>query len=336
MTLNWRLPATAGALRSGHIDLGRARLIADATAALDEETARAVEARVLPTAGDKTTAQLRAALRRAVIAADPQGAERRREEAERRARVTLYPEDEGTASLAGYSLPSVRAAAAMARITALANALKASGAGGGVDLLRAQVFLGLLLGTFSPTSRPPRAGHLTLRPPRAGHLTLRPMSRLTLRLTVSQISRAGGPTAGQPVRRRSGDASADGFRPPPNGRCGPRPSGGPPGRGDAFGSGGGQRRQGDRLMRKARRPAASLKIGHLISPAKGRPVISPAKGGHLISPAKGRPVISPAKGGHLISPAKGRPVISPAKGGHPTKRELTDHQTSWPARPPPS
>ncbi len=148
VTLNWRLAATGAALRAGQIDLGRARLIAEATDALDEETAREVEARVLPSAGDKTTSQLRAALRRAVIAADPKGAERRREEAERRAKVSLYPDQDGTASLAGYSLPSIRAAAAMARITALAKALKAAGAGGGIDLLRAHVFLGLLLGTL--------------------------------------------------------------------------------------------------------------------------------------------------------------------------------------------
>jgi len=148
VTLNWRLAATGAALRAGQIDLGRARLIAEATDALDEETAREVEARVLASAGDKTMSQLRAALRRAVIAADPKGAERRREEAERRAKVSLYPDQDGTASLAGYSLPSIRAAAAMARITALANALKAAGAGGGIDLLRAHVFLGLLLGTL--------------------------------------------------------------------------------------------------------------------------------------------------------------------------------------------
>jgi hypothetical protein len=36
----------------------------------------------------------------------------------------------------------------MARMTAMARALKASGAGGGIDLLRAQVFAGLLLGTL--------------------------------------------------------------------------------------------------------------------------------------------------------------------------------------------
>jgi hypothetical protein len=143
VTLRWRLAATGAALRAGTIDLGRARAIAEATALLDEETAREVEARVLAGAGAKTMAGLRAALRRAVIAADPQGAERRREEAERQAKVVMYPETEGTASLAGYSLPGVRAAAAMARITALAQALKASGAGGGIDLLRAQVFVGL-------------------------------------------------------------------------------------------------------------------------------------------------------------------------------------------------
>ena len=148
VTLNWRLAATGAALRAGQIDLGRARLIAEATDALDEKIAREVEARVLPSAGDKTMSQLRAALRRAVIAADPKGAERRREEAERRAKVSLYPDQDGTASLAGYSLPSIRAAAAMARITALAKALKAAGAGGGIDLLRAHVFLGLLLGTL--------------------------------------------------------------------------------------------------------------------------------------------------------------------------------------------
>jgi hypothetical protein len=148
VTLRWRLAATGAALRDGEIDLSRARLIAEATALLDDETAKAVEAKVLPRAGKQTTGQLRAALRRAVISADPDGAERRREEAERRAKVVLYPDAEGTASLAGSNLPGIRAAAAMARITALAKAMKASGFGGGIDLLRSQVFLGLLLGTL--------------------------------------------------------------------------------------------------------------------------------------------------------------------------------------------
>ncbi len=147
VTLRWRLPGTGDALRAGDVDLSRARAIAEATSVLDEETARAVESRVLPRAGTQTLGQLRSALRRAVIAADPHGAERRREAAEQRARVTLYPDAEGTAALAGYSLPGVLATAALARITALAQAMKAAGSGGGMDLLRSKVFLGLLLGT---------------------------------------------------------------------------------------------------------------------------------------------------------------------------------------------
>ena len=148
VTLQWRLAATGAALRSGDIDLARARAIADATSVLDEDKARTVQDRVLLKAGYQTLGQLRSALRRAVIAADPEGAEQRRQEAERRAKVTLYPDAEGTASLAGYSLPGVRAAAALARITALARAMKAAGADGGIDLLRSKVFLGLLLGTL--------------------------------------------------------------------------------------------------------------------------------------------------------------------------------------------
>jgi hypothetical protein len=153
--LQWRLAATGVALREGTIDLSRAKAIAEATAPLNDDKARAVEAKVLPRAGEQTTGQLRARLRRAVIMADPEGAERRREEAERRARVTLYPDAEGTASLGGQSLPGIRAAAAMARITALARALKATGAGGGIDLLRSKVFLGLLLGTLPYIPPPP-------------------------------------------------------------------------------------------------------------------------------------------------------------------------------------
>src|SRR6266571_7625962 len=146
ITLAGRLTGTGAALRAGAIDLSRARLIADATSVLDDRGAAEAEAEVLPGAGVKTLAQLRAALRRAVIAVDPDAAERRREEAERRAKVGLYGDEDGTATLSGQNLPGAHAAAAMARVTALARGLKSSGAGGGIDLLRAEVFIGLLLG----------------------------------------------------------------------------------------------------------------------------------------------------------------------------------------------
>jgi Domain of unknown function (DUF222) len=148
VTLRWRLADTGAALTAGTIDVPRARLIAEATAPLQEEVAQAVQAWVLPHAGDLTTGQLRVALRRAVIAIDPNGADERRQNAERRAKVSLYPDDVGTATLMMSNLPGVLAAAAMARLSALARAKKASGAGGGIDLLRAQAALGLLLGTL--------------------------------------------------------------------------------------------------------------------------------------------------------------------------------------------
>jgi hypothetical protein len=163
--LTWRLPATGAALASGQIDLARARMIVRTTTALSEEAARKVEAAVLGRAGWLTLGQLHAALRRAVIKADPDGAERRRRQAERNACVALYPEDEGTATLAGYSLPGVEAAAAMARITALARAMKAGGSDGQMDWLMAHVFLGLLLGTLTQT--PPDPGSRDDQPPSA-------------------------------------------------------------------------------------------------------------------------------------------------------------------------
>ena len=131
----------------------RARLIAEATTLLTQDHARAVEARVLPAAGGQTTGMLRAALRRAVLTVDPAGAEARRKEAERRARVVLYPDQDQTATLAGQRMPVIHAAAAMARIKAMARAQQADGAEGPLDLICAQIYLALLLGT--PTQIPP-------------------------------------------------------------------------------------------------------------------------------------------------------------------------------------
>jgi hypothetical protein len=150
--LRWQLPATAAALAAGQIDLPRARIIAQAVAGLNDKAARSVEEMVLPEAAEQTTGQVRAAVRRAVIAADPDGADKRRERAERHARVSLYADRDHTATIAATGLPAVRATAAFARITAMARALKAAGNPGGLDYLRAYVTLGLLLGTLPPSS----------------------------------------------------------------------------------------------------------------------------------------------------------------------------------------
>ncbi len=91
-----------------------------------------------------------------MIAADPEGAEQRRREAQRHAKVSLYPDPEGTATLAATRLPGVHAAAGMARLTAIARAMKSAGMGGGLDFLRSVALIGLLLGTLPLV--PPPAG----------------------------------------------------------------------------------------------------------------------------------------------------------------------------------
>jgi hypothetical protein len=161
VSLSGRLPGTLSALRSGLIDLNRARLIDQYTTPLDDDLAQAVERKVLPRAPRQTTTQLAASLRRAVMSVDPTAAERRRKAAERHARVELTGDDAGTAALYGRLLPAAQASAAWARISAMADHLQCRGAGGGIDLIRAQVFIGLLLGTLPglpnvPASSDPR------------------------------------------------------------------------------------------------------------------------------------------------------------------------------------
>jgi Domain of unknown function (DUF222) len=173
VSLSRRLPATLAALGEGAIDLNRARLIDQFTGSLDIDHARAVERRVLARAQHQTSGQLRASLQRAVLAADPAAAERRRQQAEARAWVALSGDHDGTASLSGRCLPAAQAAAAWARICAMAKAMEAAGAGGGMDLLRAQVFVGLLLGTL-PLIPPAAAGPDDAGPDDAGPDDSRP------------------------------------------------------------------------------------------------------------------------------------------------------------------
>jgi hypothetical protein len=167
VTLTWRLPATGQALARGAIDLDRAKLIAQATSVLSEEQARAVADKILPAAGGLVRTELRDRLARAVICADPESAERRRERAERQADVRLYPDDDQTATLTGSKLPQIHAAAAIAKLTALARACKAAGMPGTVGFHRAQAMIGLILGTLPPI--PPAEGAPPDQPPPDHH-----------------------------------------------------------------------------------------------------------------------------------------------------------------------
>jgi hypothetical protein len=140
-----RLPGTFRAHHEGLIDYLKARLIADATRILSDDDARRVEAQVLARAAGQTTGQLRAALARAVLAADPRAAARRREEAQKDPRVRRWQEDAGTAALAGYNLPPADVLAADQQLTARALTLRDAGLPGSVEELRARAYLDALL-----------------------------------------------------------------------------------------------------------------------------------------------------------------------------------------------
>jgi len=93
------LPETHAAWEAGRIDTSKARTVDDATWMLAPALARAVQDRVLPKAPGQTLAELKAALGRAVLAVDPEGAEARHREARRDRRVVVTPEADGMASL---------------------------------------------------------------------------------------------------------------------------------------------------------------------------------------------------------------------------------------------
>jgi Domain of unknown function (DUF222) len=141
------LPATEAALAAGRIDMPKALVMITGLAGQDPALARRIEAQVIGRAPAQTTGQLRAALNRALLAADPDAAERRREAEEKQACVERAPEPGGvTASLAGRHLPVTATVAAWNRITALARQLQANGAPGTLDQLRVHVYLALLSG----------------------------------------------------------------------------------------------------------------------------------------------------------------------------------------------
>lgn len=141
-----RLPLTARALAAGAIDVPRAMVIADEVCGLDDAQAAVVEGRVLVRATGQTTSQLRAAARRAVLAADPAAADKRQAQARRDARVERWTEHAGTAALAGRDLPPAEVLAADQHLSEQARWLRSAGLTGTIDQLRARVFLALLAG----------------------------------------------------------------------------------------------------------------------------------------------------------------------------------------------
>ncbi len=201
-----RLPLTAAALRAGDIDMPKALVIIGELAGLDDPHATRVEAAVISAAPRLTTAELRRRLRRAVITADPQAARKRKENAQKDARVERWTENAGTAALAGRDLPPTDTIAADQRISNWARHLKAAGAEGTMDQLRAKVYLALLTGQPPQTlltgrSNPPNTTAPPAEPTTPGPTA--PPAEPTTPTAGYTATDGAGPAAARPVVRGS-------------------------------------------------------------------------------------------------------------------------------------
>jgi hypothetical protein len=165
------LPTTRQALAAGLIDVPKALVILGEVTGLSAPHAARVEAAVVGRAPDQTTGELRRAVRRAVIAVDPDAAQKRKEKALKDARVERWEESNGTAALAGRDLPPAGVLAADAYLTAWAHRLKAAGLDGTMDQLRSRVYLALLGGQPPQSLLPAAAGTASEPGPDAGPAT---------------------------------------------------------------------------------------------------------------------------------------------------------------------
>jgi hypothetical protein len=159
LTLRDRLPVVFDALRSGRIDVAKARLICTELDLTDEGHAATIAGALVD--GDEvvraTTGQLRARIRRLLAAVDPDAVRKRHAKAVADRGVDHQDYSNGTAMLSGYYLPKDRAAAAWDHINRIAYATKAAGHDERtLDQLRADIFADLLAGVDPAT-----AGHAT-------------------------------------------------------------------------------------------------------------------------------------------------------------------------------
>jgi len=138
-------PEALEELAAGNVQVAQVRALIETTAALDDDTARAVQERVLGRMSEQNPATTRRALLRAVLKGDPEGAQRRHEAARKGRRVVQYPEADGMGTMRA-TLTAERAVHAMAVIDTHARAAKQSGDERTLDQARADSFYQLVTG----------------------------------------------------------------------------------------------------------------------------------------------------------------------------------------------
>ncbi|HEX9763188.1 MAG TPA: DUF222 domain-containing protein, partial [Acidimicrobiia bacterium] len=141
-----RSPQVLEALRSGVIDLRRARVLVDELRTLDTGKAEIIVDRVLPHAGGLTTGQLRARVQRLRMEADPDQTRVQYQAAIRDRRIVVEANPDGTANLLAFNLPPERVMAIRRRLNRIARAAKTPGDDRTADQRRADTLLDILTG----------------------------------------------------------------------------------------------------------------------------------------------------------------------------------------------
>ena len=143
-----RLPRIGALLDDGTLTLPKARAVIETFKYLTDADAATAESLIAGQLGGKTYSQVLRLAEQAALTVDPELGERRRQQAQKSARVTLFRELSGTAGLSGRDLPPDEALAAMAAVNARAQQYEDSGAFGDtpMDALRAYAYVDLLKG----------------------------------------------------------------------------------------------------------------------------------------------------------------------------------------------
>jgi hypothetical protein len=151
-TLPDRHPHTWAALRTGQVDLDRAKVMADGMSELDDAfaRARALDRELTHTAVAQTKTRLRKSVKRAVQAADPDAFAEKTARARDERRIELWDNDDGTCDLVGRNMNAADAHAIRNRLTAAAQAMKADGDVRPIDQIRADLCRDLLRGVRLP------------------------------------------------------------------------------------------------------------------------------------------------------------------------------------------
>ena len=136
-----RLPSTLAGMAAGVIDRDRARAISNATLHLPDDLAAEADKVLAEAAPELRLADLHKKAARLEARLDPEGVQRRKDEARHDRRVELRREDSGAACLSGRELDPAEAIAGKASIDAEAVRLRNAGLPGTLAQIRAVILL---------------------------------------------------------------------------------------------------------------------------------------------------------------------------------------------------